>query len=81
MTPGQLYCVPSSANDGSAYSVTVQGETMLCSCPAGSNDKYCKHVAAVGMFRESQGMLDNARSLVLMTGLERSLEENLGDLY
>ena len=33
------------------------------------------------MYRESQGLLDNARSLVLITSLERSLEEKLADLY
>ena len=77
----KLYCVPSASGDGSAYQVQINGETMLCSCPAGVNDKYCKHVAAVEMYRESQVLLDNARSLVLITGLERSLEDNLGDLY
>ncbi len=29
----------------------------------------------------SQTLLDNPRSLVLITGLERSLEDKLGDLY
>ena len=66
---------------GSAYQVQVSGETMLCSCPAGTNDKYCKHVAAVEMYRESQVLLENARSLVLITALERSLEDKLADLY
>ena len=61
--------------------VQVSGETMLCSCPAGTNDKSCKHVAAVEMYQESQVLLDNARSLVLITGLERSLEDKLADLY
>ena len=54
---------------------------MLCSCPAGEHDRYCKHVAATEMFRESQVLLDNARSLVLITALERSLEAKLADLY
>ena len=77
----RTYCVPSASGDGSAYQVQVSGETMLCSCPAGTNDKYCKHVAAVEMYRESQVLLENARSLVLITALERSLEDKLADLY
>ncbi len=47
----------------------------------GSNDKYCKHVAATEMYRESQVLLDNARSMVLITSLEGSLEDQLADLY
>ena len=47
----QMYCVPASAGDGSAYQVQISGEITICSCPAGSNDKYCKHVAAVEMYR------------------------------
>ena len=77
----RTYCVPSASGDGSAYQVQVNGETMLCSWPAGTNDKYCKHVAAVEMYRESQVLLENARSLVLITALERSLEDKLADLY
>ncbi len=45
------YCVPSASGDGSVYQVQVSGETMLCSCPAGVNDKCCKHVGAVEMYR------------------------------
>ncbi len=78
---GQTYCVPGASGNGSAYQVQISGETMLCSCPAGEHDRYCKHVAAVEMYRESQALLDNARSLVLITGLERSLEDKLADLY
>ncbi len=77
----RTYCVPSASGDGSAYQVQVSGELLLCSCPAGTNDRYCKHVAAVEMYRESQVLLDNARSLVLITGLERSLEDKLADIY
>ena len=51
---GCTYCVPSAACDGSAYSVMMSGETMMCSCPAGSQDKYCKHIAAVEMYRKAQ---------------------------
>ena len=81
LDPAKLYCVPSASGDGSAYQVQVSGETLVCSCPAGTNDRYCKHLAAVEMYRESQSLLDNARSLVLITGLERSLEDKLADIY
>ena len=36
----QSYCVPASAGDGSAYQVQVSSEITICSCPAGTNDKY-----------------------------------------
>ena len=78
---GQTYCVPSASDDGSAYRVQVNGETMLCSSPAGEHERYRKHLAAVSMYMESQALLDNARSMVLITGLERSLEDQLADLY
>jgi len=81
----KLYCVPSASGDGSAYQVQVSGETMLCSCPAGVNDKCCKHVGAVEMYREAQEQLEQATSLAvdirLHDQLERSLEEKLADLY
>ena len=81
----KLYCVPSASGDGSAYQVQASGETMLCSCPAGTNDKYCKHLAAVEMYREAQERLDQAHSLAVAVGLhdapERSLEDKLADLY
>ena len=76
-----LYCVPSASGDGSTYTIQISGETMTCSCPAGEHDRYCKHVAAVEMYRESQDLLDNVRSMVLITALERSLEDKLADLY
>ena len=50
----RAYCVPSASGDGSAYQVQVSGETMLCSCPAGTHDRACKHVGAVEMYREAQ---------------------------
>ncbi len=81
----KLYCVPSASGDGSAYQVQVSGETMLCSCPAGTHDKCCKHVGAVEMFREAQEQLAQATSLAvdirLHDQLERSLEDKLADLY
>ncbi len=81
----KLYCVPSASGDGSAYQVQVSGETMLCSCPAGQHDRYCKHGGAVEMFREAQEQLAQATSLAvdvrLHDQLERSLEDQLADLY
>ncbi len=81
----QTYCVPASAGDGSAYQVQVSGEITICSCPAGTNDKYCKHVAAVAMYREAQDQLEQATSMAVTVGLhdalERSLEQKLEDLY
>ncbi len=81
----KLYCVPSSAGDGSAYSVMVDGDILLCSCPAGVNDKACQHVGAVEMYREAQEQLAQATSLAvdvrLHDQLERSLEDKLADLY
>jgi len=85
LDPDKVYCVPSSAGDGSAYSVVVQDESMLCSCPAGVNDRACKHVGAVEMYREAQEQLAQATSLAvdvrLHDQLERSLEDKLADLY
>ena len=53
--------------------------------PAGVNDKACKHVAAVEMYREAQEQLEQATSLAVTVGLhdalERSLEEKLADIY
>jgi len=81
----RTYCVPSASGDGSAYQVQVSGETILCSCLAGVNNKDCKHVAAVEMFREAQEQLEQATSLAITVGLhdalERSLEDKLADLY
>jgi len=73
----QSYCVPSASGDGSAYQVQVSGETMLCSCPAGVNDKACKHVGAVEMFREAQEQLEQAHSLAVTVGLHDQLEASI----
>ena len=54
---------------------------MQCSCPAGTPDKACKHVGAVEMYMESRVLQDNVRSLGLIIGLERSLENKLVDIY
>ncbi len=58
---------------------------MTCSCAAGRNDKACKHVGAVEMYREAQEQLAQATSLAvdvrLHDQLERSLEDKLADLY
>ena len=56
----RLYCVPSASNDGSAYQVQVSGESAICSCPAGENDRMCKHLAAAEMYREAQDQLEHA---------------------
>jgi len=81
----RTYCVPSAACDGSAYSVMISGETVTCSCAAGTQDKYCKHIAAVTMYREAQGQLEQATSLAvdvrLHEQLEQSLETKISDLY
>ena len=81
----RTYCIPSASGDGSAYQVQISGEAILCSCPAGVNDRYCKHVAAAEMYREAQEQLDQATSLAVTVGLqdalERSLEDKLADLY
>ena len=58
---------------------------MFCSCPAGENDRQCKHLAAVQMYREAQDQLELATSLAvdvrLHDQLERSLEEKVAELY
>ena len=77
----QLYCIPSTACDGSVYQVQVIGDTATCSCPAGVNDRYCKHVAAVQMRMEAEEALEQARSLDLHEALERSLAAKVEDLY
>ncbi len=81
----KLYCIPSASGDGSVYQVQISSETMLCSCPAGQHDRLCKHVGAVEMFREAQEQLAQATSLAvnvrLHDQLERSLEDQLADLY
>ena len=81
----RLYCVPSSAGDGSAYQVQVSGETMICSCAAGQNDRQCKHLGATAMYREAQDQLEQATSLAvdvrLHDQLERSLNHKIDDLY
>ncbi len=81
----QSYCVPAASGDGSAYQVQISGEITICSCPAGTNDKYCKHVAAVAMYREAQDQLEQATATAVTVGLhdalERSLDSKIDDLY
>ena len=85
LEPGYRYCVPSASGDGSAYQVLTNGETVTCSCPAGINDKWCKHLAAVAMYLEAQDQLEQATSLAvdirLHEQLERSLDDKIDDLY
>ena len=67
------------------YSVMISGDTVTCSCAAGTQDKYCKHVAAVAMYREAQDQLEQATSLAvddrLHDQLEQSLDSKINDLY
>ncbi len=85
LEPGYRYCVPSSAGDGSAYQVMVHGDTVTCNCPAGLNEKVCKHVAGVRMRLETEQALEQATSLAvdirLHDQLERSLDEKVAELY
>ena len=85
LEPGYRYCVPSASGYGSAYQVLARGDTATCSCPAGSNDKFCKHLAAVHMRMEAEESLQQVRSLAVTTGLqdalERSLEDKVAELY
>ena len=81
LEPGYRYCVPSASGDGTAYQVLAHGDTVTCSCPAGMNDRYCKHVAAVQMRMEAEDTLEQARSRDLHDARQRSLDENIDDLY
>ncbi len=73
----KLYCFPSASGDGSAYQVQVSGETMTCSCAAGRNDKWCKHLAAVTMYQEAQAQLQQATSQAVTVGLHDQLEASI----
>ena len=64
LKPGYRYYVPSAS-----------GDTLVCSCLAGTNEGYSKHLAVVEMFREASQHPEQARSLALVTGLERFLEQ------
>ena len=83
----RIYCldrhgtshVPVPSGDGSAYQVQAAGKTMLCSYSAGSNDKWCKHLAAVTMYREAQEQLAQATSLAVTVGLHDQLEASIRD--
>ena len=81
LEPGYRYCVPSASGDGSAYQVLVSRDSGMCSCPAGVNDRYCKHVAAVQMRIGAEEELEQAHSLALVTALERSLGDKVAELY
>ena len=43
------YCVPSASGGLLAYQILILGEEITCNCPAGQNDRICKHVAGVQM--------------------------------
>ncbi len=80
----RTYCVPSANGDGSAYQVQAGGETMLYSCPLEATvdgaTRCRRH-----QYRKAQEQLGQAHGLAVMVGLhdslERSLEDQLADLY
>ena len=63
----------------------MDGDFLLRSCPAGKNDKCCKHVGAVSMYREAEEQWEQAHNLAVTVGvhepMERSIEKKLADLY
>jgi len=78
LEPGYRYCVPSANGGLLAYQILLQGEGMTCNCPAGQNDKYCKHAAAVAMYREAEHLLEQARATLLV---DRDLEAKIAEIY
>jgi hypothetical protein len=55
--PGIRYVVPSGSNDGSAYEIRVQGDDIVCNCPAGQHGRVCKHMGAVQLFLQAEAKL------------------------
>ena len=78
LEPGFRYCVPSANGGLLAYQILVQGEGMTCNCPAGQNDRMCKHVAGVQMHMEAESALEQARST---PSVDPDLEEKIAELY
>ena len=62
LEPGYRYCVPSANGGLLSYQILVQEEEMTCNCPAGQNDRTCKHLAGVQMHMEAEAALELARS-------------------
>ena len=78
LEPGYRYCVPSANGGLLAYQILVQGEGMTCNCPAGQNDRMCKHVVGVRMHMEAAAALELARSA---PKADPDLEEKIAELY
>ena len=78
LEPGFRYCVPSANGGLLAYQILVQGEGMTCNCPAGQNDRMCKHLAGVQMYREAEVALEQARHQPLV---DPDLEIKIAELY
>jgi len=78
LEPGYRYCVPSANGGLLAYQILVQGEGMTCNCPAGQNDRMCKHQAGVQMHMEAEAALELARSAPTAN---TDLEGKLAELY
>ena len=78
LEPGYRYCVPSANGGLLAYQILVQGEGMTCNCPAGQNDRICKHLAGVQMHMEAEAALELARST---PKADSNLEEKITELY
>ena len=78
MEPGIRYCVPSANGGLLAYQILVQGERMTCNCPAGQNDRMCKHAAGVQMYIEAEAALEQARST---PPVDPDLEMKIAELY
>ncbi len=85
LEPGFRYCVPSAANDGSAYQVLVHDGDPSCTCQAALNDRYCKHLAAVTMRMEAEESLSMAQSLATVTDCaaptDDDWERKVAELY
>ncbi len=75
---GFRYCVPSANGGLLAYQILVQEEGMTCNCPAGQNDRICKHVAGVQMHMEAEAALEQARSI---PAADPDLEARIAELY
>ena len=78
LEPGYRYCVPSASGGLLAYQVLVSEGTATCNCPAGQNDRLCKHVAGVQMYLEAEAALEQARST---PAVDPELEEKIAELY
>ena len=78
LEPGFRYCVPSANGGLLAYHILVQGEEMSCNCPAGQNDRMCKHLAGVQMYIEAELALEQAKSA---PQADPDLEAKIAELY